>query len=53
METNEYQEIEKRYQKRIFSVFLSFLPTKNAKIDAKHTILGKKRILQEKCISVF
>ncbi len=33
---------------------MSFLPIKNSKIDAKHSIMGKKRTLHEKCImSVF
>ncbi len=31
-------------------MFLSFVPTKNAKIDAKHSILGNKKTLKEKCI---
>ncbi len=43
MQTNQYQEIEKHYQKGIFCVFLSLLPTKNAKMEAKHSILGNKR----------
>ncbi len=34
-------------------MFLSLLPTKNAKIDAKHSILGHKRTLQENCIESF
>ncbi len=31
-------------------MFLRFLPTKNAKMDAKHSLLGKKRTLRETCI---
>ncbi len=44
---------KKHYQKNIFWVFLSLLPTKNAKIDVKHSILKNKRTLQEKCIMSF
>ncbi len=46
MQTNQYEEIEKHYEKGIFCVFLSFLPTKNTKMDAKHSILGNKRTLR-------
>ncbi len=53
MQTNQYQEIKKHYQKGIFLVFLSLLPIKNGKIDAKHSILENKRTLQEKCIMSF
>ncbi len=45
MQTYQYQEIEKH--------FLSLLPTKNAKIDAKTSILENKRTLQVKCIMSF
>ncbi len=31
-------------------MFLSLLPTKNAKMNAKQSILGNKRILQENSI---
>ncbi len=31
-------------------MFLSLLPTENANIVAKHSILGKKRTLRETCI---
>ncbi len=45
MQTYQYQEIEKH--------FLSLLPTKNAKIDGKHSILENKKNLQENCIMSF
>ncbi len=50
MQTNEYEEIEYYYQKGIFLMFLSFLPSKNAKMDGKHSILGYKRTLRDMCI---
>ncbi len=51
IQTNQYQEAEKHYQKCIFWVFLSLLPTKKkAKIDKKLSILGNKETLREKCI---
>ncbi len=50
MQTNEYEEIEYYYQKGIFLMFLSFLPSKNAKMDGKHFILGYKRTLRDMCI---
>ncbi len=31
-------------------MFLSLLPTKNAKMDGKHSILGNKRTLRKTCI---
>ncbi len=49
MQTNQYEEIE-YYQKDIFWVFFSLLPTKNAKMDEKHSILGNKRTIRETCI---
>ncbi len=31
-------------------MLLSLLPTKNSKMDAKHSLLGNKRTLRETCI---
>ncbi len=50
MEITKYEEIEYITKKIYFDVFLSLLHTKNAKMDAKHSILGNKRTLRETCI---
>ncbi len=51
MQTNQYEEIEKYFEKGILCVILSLLPTKkNAKMDAKHSILRNKKTLRETCI---
>ncbi len=46
MQTNQYQEIEKNITKKIYFEFLSLLPTKNGKIDTKHSILGNRGTLR-------
>ncbi len=43
METNQYQEIEKRYQKGIFWVFLNFLPTKKKRENWCKTLYIEKQ----------
>ncbi len=48
METNQYQEIEKRYQKCIFWVFLSLLPTKKRENRYKALYIGKQRDIAKK-----
>ncbi len=54
MQTNQYQEAEKHYQKHVFLVFLILLSIKTLKYMQRTLCLGNKRILRETCImSVF
>ncbi len=48
MQTNQNEEIE--ITKKVYFEFLKLLPTKNAKMDGKHSILGKKSKLRQTCI---
>ncbi len=48
MQTNQYEEIEKHYEKGIFGVFLSLLPTKKTLKWMKSTLYWKRKGHYEK-----
>ncbi len=48
MQTNQNEEI--KITKKVYFEFLKLLPTKNAKMDVKHSILGSKWTLRETSI---
>ncbi len=52
IQTNQYQQAEKTFLKMyILSVFeLATYKKKNVKMDTKHSILGNKGTMREKCI---
>ncbi len=51
IQTNQYQQAEKTLPKMyILSVFELVTYKKNAKMDTKHSILGNKGTMREKCI---
>ncbi len=51
IQTNQYQQAEKTLPKMyILSVFELATYKKNVKMDTKHSILGNKGTMREKCI---